>query len=343
MRISCKKKAEFSNDRFGFNVQRTWTSSGPNMEFEESNDGAFAVDNKGNRANFFFTAGYENVQIAGGTAIVPRCLEYQRPWRMFVPTQWLVEKAFADKTNDARWDGSFRMEWNAGIDFTVKGRTVRAGEKAIEITFDDVIIEEEDSVSDDGYTIYKPHAVYQYKDLYNEQGISRENDVEYMFPNLKKFDDTQRQNINYDSNRPYIIARLAETYLIAAEAAYYSTAKGGAQEAARLINVVRERAAYGSKTAEASGLEVAKAAMQINASDIDIDFILDERSREFCGESFRFFDLVRTGRYVERVNTYNPQALGNCQEYHMLRPIPQTQIDLLTDSEQKANYQNPGY
>lgn len=330
-----------------FTVQRTWSSSGPNMEFEESNDGAFAVTNKGNRANFFFTAGYENVKVVSGTstvAIVPRCIEYQRPWRMIVPTKWLVEEAFKDKENDSRWDNSFRMSWNAGIDFTVKGRTVKTGNLAILITFDTVTEESADSVSTSGNgVIYKPYAVYQYDNLFDSDGIIRNTTVDYMYPGLKKFDDTQRQNMNYDSNRPYILARLAETYLIAAEAAFFNTSKGGSTEAARLINVVRTRAAYGSETATNTSLDAAVAAMQISASDVTIDFILDERSREFCGESMRFFDLVRTGRYVDRVNSYNPYAQGNAKDYHCLRPIPQTQIDLLTDETQKANYQNPGY
>lgn len=327
-----------------FTVQRTWSSAGPNMEFEETNDGPFAVTNKGNRANFFFTAGYENVKVAGGTAIVPRSTFYQRPWRMFVPTKWLIEQAFADKENDARWDGSFRMSWDAGVKFTVKGRTVNVGEKAIEITFDDnVTAEANDSVSESGNgVIYKPHAVYMYKNLYDENGFSRENAVEYIYPNLTKFDDTKRQNMNYDSNRPYIVARLAETYLIAAEAAYYNTSKGGAEKAAELINVIRERAAYRAGLTDGE-LATRKSAMDITADDVDIDFILDERSREFCGESLRFFDLVRTGKYVERVEAHNPFAKGNVKEYHTLRPIPQTQIDLLSDPAQKEVYQNPGY
>lgn len=325
-----------------FNVQRTWTSSGPNLVFEESNDGSYAVSNKGNRANFFFTAGYENVRVKAGAsekAIVPRSLVYQRPWRMLMPTKWLVYNAFADKVNDARWDGSFRTEWNAGVDFTVKGRLVKAGELAVKVSLNtNEVAAPEDSVAANG-AIYKPYALYYWGMLYNADGTYKNSVVQYLYPALKKYDDTKRPALNYDSNRPYILARLAETYLIAAEATMFLGNEG---EAASLINVIRDRAAYRTGLT-ATELATRKAALQTSASDINIDFILDERAREMCGESWRWIDLVRTGKLVERTRLHNVKARPNIQEYHCLRPIPQKQIDLLSDPTQKNSYQNPHY
>ena len=58
-----------------------------------------------------------------------------------------------------------------------------------------------------------------------------------------------------------------------------------------------------------------------------MDFIMDERARELLGEMFRWFDLKRWGKLVERVRLYNPDGAPNIKNYHVLRPIPQNQID----------------
>jgi hypothetical protein len=321
-----------------FNVQRTWTASGPNLQFEESNDGTYAVGNKGNRLNFFFTAGYENVKW-GGNAVVPRVILYQRPWRMFIPTAWLVKTAFADKVNDSRWDGSFRTAWIAQAKFptAIKGRFINAGDTAIKVSLNAV---ETPAPADTvvGGVIWKPYALYYWGMLYNADGTFKNGAVQYMYPSLKKFDDTKRPNMNYDSNRPVILAKLSETYLIAAEAVM-STDK---TEAARLINVVRERAAY-RPGLSASTLTTRKAAMDIAPAQVTIDFILDERTRELCGETWRWIDLVRTGKLLDRVKSHNLKGAKNIVDKHLLRPIPQAQIDFLSDPSQKASYQNPGY
>lgn len=325
-----------------FNVQRTWSVSGPNLGFDESNDGPNAVSNKGNRANFFFTAGYENVKVKSGTSekvIVPRSLVYQRPWRMFLPTEWLVFNAFAEKDNDSRWDSAFRTEWNAGADFMVKGQRVNVGELAIKISLNNTEIPApSDSVGANG-VIYKPYALYYWGMLYNADGSYNNSPVQYIYPTLTKYDDTKRAALNYDSNRPYMLARFAETYLIAAEAAMYM---GNTGEAADLINMVRRRAAY-REGLSPSDLNTRQLAMEISSSNVNIDFILDERAREMCGESWRWYDLVRTGKLVERVKLYNPRGKSNIQNFHMLRPIPQSQIDLMSDQAEKEVYQNPGY
>lgn len=325
-----------------FNVQRTWTPGGPNLAFDESNDGENAVSNKGNRANFFFTSGYENVRVQEGTtdkAIIPRSIVYQRPWRMFLPTQWLVFNAYNDKLNDSRWDASFRTEWNAGVNFSVGGRSVKVGELALKISLNSTeTAQPEDSVATNG-AIYKPYALYYWGMLYNSDGTYKNSTVQYVYPCLTKYDDTKRASLNYDSNRPYILARFAETHLIAAEAAMYL---GNTSRAAELVNVVRERAAY-REGLDASELASRKTAMQVSGGDMNIDFILDERAREMCGESWRWYDLVRTGKLLERARAHNPRAKDNIREHHVLRPIPQSQIDLLSDPAQKANYQNPEY
>jgi hypothetical protein len=117
-------------------------------------------------------------------------------------------------------------------------------------------------------------------------------------------------------------------------------------EAATQINVVRARAAASSG---------AVAAMTANTltdlTNTGIDYILDERTRELAGEQMRWMDLVRTGKLVERVKLYNNTAattgatVPNPQPFHVLRPIPQGQIDASRDlTQDNEKYpQNPGY
>ncbi|MFT4093962.1 MAG: RagB/SusD family nutrient uptake outer membrane protein [Niabella sp.] len=77
--------------------------------------------------------------------------------------------------------------------------------------------------------------------------------------------------------------------------------------------------------------------------------VLDERSRELVGEYKRWEDLARTKTLVPRVRAFNFQATSYIQDYHLLRPIPQTYLDgiqlngVALTAEQKAAQQNPGY
>jgi hypothetical protein len=88
---------------------------------------------------------------------------------------------------------------------------------------------------------------------------------------------------------------------------------------------------------------------------ITIDYILAERSREYYGEGYRWFDLVRTQKWGELAQTYTiaGTAVGdhtptvytrNIANYLYLRPIPQSQMDAMDMSATAlAAYQNPGY
>ena len=71
------------------------------------------------------------------------------------------------------------------------------------------------------------------------------------------------------------------------------------------------------------------------------DFILDERSRELCGEMMRWTDLVRTGKLLERVKLHNTDGKNNIKPFQVLRPIPQAQIDATITGTPYT--QNPGW
>jgi len=154
--------------------------------------------------------------------------------------------------------------------------------------------------------------------------------TQYIYPYWMKFadpchyfTDPARSGGGNDHKDRYAI-RLAETLLLRAEA-YVDL--GQTNLAADDINLIRARAN----------------ATPVDPADVDLDYILDERARELYGEENRFITLRRMGKLVERVRALNnnPKNPGlNIQDYHVLFPIPQSQIDLNIDADFP---QNPGY
>ena len=99
----------------------------------------------------------------------------------------------------------------------------------------------------------------------------------------------------HDNGRSYkdwYIMRLAETYLLRAEA---NMLKGDMIGAAADINAVRNRAH----------------ATPVVAGDVTMDLILDERARELYMEEFRISTLMRTGKLLEYILKYNGWAKAN--------------------------------
>ncbi|TKC58456.1 RagB/SusD family nutrient uptake outer membrane protein [Pedobacter hiemivivus] len=246
-----------------------------------------------------------------------RSVIYGRPYIRCVPTNWLTEVAFQERINDTRYNKTFLTTWlcnNASSipkwpnplppgapAGAVSGQNkFSVGDTAIFMPGSDVT---NAKIAATRYLLIPPR-LYDFT----------------LSPYMKKYNDTKRADLNYPSIRPVIVYRLAETYLIAAEAAYM----GGAtqQDALDNINIVRRRAAYPNPN---------PAVMNVTSIP-SIDFILDERSRELCGENVRWLDLVRTGKLIDRIKTknYNPEAAANIQPFHILRPIPQKQIDGVT-------------
>lgn len=160
------------------------------------------------------------------------------------------------------------------------------------------------------------------------------------YPTLSKYEDPQRGVANYPGARPFPVAKLGETYLLAAEAALQS---GNAPQAMTLINVIKLRAAA-RPALTSSEINTRYDAIRLtDAAQVTLDFILDERTRELCGESTRWPDLAVRGKLIERVRLHNTDAAANITpNKHELRPIPREQLDRIID-ENKAQYQNPGY
>lgn len=142
------------------------------------------------------------------------------------------------------------------------------------------------------------------------------------WPSTRKWDWADPNDVSAAGqfgDQPYL--RLAETYLLLAEALFK---QGKLAEAAEALNVVRRRAG----------------ASEITPSDVTLDFILDERSRELMTEEHRRYTLLRTGTWLERTQAFNPIAAPNIMPRDTLLPIPQAVIDAnLT----RVMEQNPGY
>ncbi|MDJ1502980.1 RagB/SusD family nutrient uptake outer membrane protein [Xanthocytophaga agilis] len=134
----------------------------------------------------------------------------------------------------------------------------------------------------------------------------------------------------YAMIKDFILMRLGETYLLLAEAQFK---QGKLEEAAASINVLRERAFPDYPTVG-----------KVSASDITLDFILDERVRELIGEENRRMTLMRTKTLVDRatrLNSNNPvNPLRGLTSTHLLMPIPLSEIQLNKDAVLE---QNPGY
>lgn len=267
--------------------------------------------NGGNNLHLFFGMQYD---VQPG---MKRDIFFGRPFKRLRPTPYLLETCFKDRVNDSRYKKSFRDTWlsnnpganlNASFDDSKPKLTFAAGDTTIFIP---------------GYEMSKAERAKKKYQVLVPSAYS-----EALFPTLTKFFDTKRPDLTYEpGSRDYFVFRLADVYLMLAEAQLKS---GNVSEATKAINMVRTRAGWPGK----------KDAMLITDADMTFEFLMDERARELAGEQTRWMDLKRWGNLVERVQKYNPQAAVNVKAIHNLRPIPQTQIDR---SDVGVFAQNPGY
>ncbi|WP_149915407.1 RagB/SusD family nutrient uptake outer membrane protein [Sphingobacterium cavernae] len=151
-----------------------------------------------------------------------------------------------------------------------------------------------------------------------------------IFPSLKKFSSKE-----YVYDRQYWmgdipIIRLGEVFLIAAEAAIINN--NDVNKAQQYINTLRKRAAVKSRENE----------MIVDASKVNLDFILAERARELAGEQTRWYDLKRAGKLTTAyLRGTNPEILTFDPSKHSTRPIPQTFLDAIANPTEFG--QNTGY
>ncbi len=349
-----------------------------------------------NNSHIFYTARYDDLPM------MKRDLTGMRPYSRLAPTYFTYD--VFDHINDSRFWKVFRTKHRVNKSGVSGGKTYTAGvdlgilyiiNSSTDTRFAKTINNNDPDIlySKTGNTIpqaYVAHAA---------DGLGLE--ANPRFPSLSKHFESARTAINDNRGmRDEILARSAETYLMAAEA---KIRLGSFTEALTYINAVRLRATYkesedrayytdgaASYTTsafvqplsdnsfmtensyyESNNIPVTTASTNLTIASISnlpaedeavitklglssqydrmLCLILNERTRELCGEWLRWEDLSRTKTLVPRVKAYNREAKGNIQDFHNLRPIPQTFLDGIYKNgspltpDEKSAMQNPGY
>lgn len=247
--------------------------------------------------------------------------DYNRRISNFMPTQFLY--MLYNTSKDSRYDATFLSRLYA----TKTDGAIKAGDLRYYFPYPDQPFTASDSIT---VKAANPNVEIirfnQWKQAFNNVGGLEK------FPMINKFYDPNaslpyNNEFAYASTKDVFLFRLAETYLLAAEA-YFKL--GQLDKAAEKLNAIRQRAAKPGQN------------MLITAADVSIDFILDEKAREQAGEYKRWLDLKRTQR-LARAFEYNILTKitnpGGIVDKYYLRPIPQSVIDRDTEGYP----QNPGY
>lgn len=296
------------------NKEFIWTVQG------SGND---ALNHSRSWAPLMFTVRYD---VHGADYGMVRDVANGRPWRHFMPTRHLYNIMVATMDWDNRFEKSFKWVWYVNDESRTKmnpGAVI--GDTALFVPPYKVSEEQ------------KAWAVGKYRiediDTYfnpNSPNGEETSGPREMYPQLIKYQDPTLPDVGLNSSLDIPVMRLAEMYLIAAEALMK---QGKQEEGVQYINTLRKRAAKSEEAYEQH---------KLFATDLTIDAILNERAYELCGEAVgRWTDLKRTGKLLELVRKYNPDARNTIQEKHLLRPIPTSMMDRVTNKDEF--HQNPGY
>lgn len=341
------------------------------------NGGSLTFDNGNAPSNFavwMVTWNYTVIRSKNGAALVSSVQREAnqflgRPFTRMAPPIGVFTNTFADKTNDSRYDGTFatvyRGNWNLqGTGLTTvptltnaNSLTIKPGDPVLSFLNDEpgtaIDYGSGAGASNIGAGVLPNRSDY----VISPKGISR-----VVFPGLWKLGVYRTDNAgglgqpNAGSTRPFPVAKFSEFYLVAAEAAVKGAT--GSMTARNLINVLRARAGkwrWDNNGNVAKAVDNSAALTAATPLVIDINYVLNERSRELFGEGYRWYDLVRTQKWNEFADTYSiggaaygdhtPQTVTRTiKPFHYLRPIPQSQIDgMEMTAAEKVAYQNPNY
>lgn len=330
------RKSEFGVDLWSSYADLWKPSNNKNNKealyiISNATDFGLNYDNNGNRLYQVFQAPYN-----GKPGLVRDLANGYESNRRLMSSLHLLDLFDANK--DARYNAIFQEVWIANTAYTwtaadvatygknpsLVGRRINVGDTAMVATKNVIPNKAQ-----------KPYVVYDRNDIYNANGtiINGRNYV-----NMKKFMDPDRTDANAQPGyKDILVMRLAEMYLISAEA---EMQLGNNSAAAEMVNVLRRRAAQKTPVDRTSE-------MLVTASDIDTDFILDERARELSGEHLRWFDLKRMlgsgtdgSAFAAYIKANNPD-ITEVKNFHILRPIRQEELNALLNGAEFG--QNPGY
>ncbi len=291
-----------------------------------------------------------------------------RPWTRMasIADNFIEGGAWEDavKAIDSRYDATFTLRYHTNFDKAGKADTYVEGANGLQVGPGEVYFSFVDEAtaanidwSADGAGVGAGKLPGRADFVVGVNNISRfKYPINWKIGMYRTDNGSGLGSPNGGSPRPFNIAKFSELYLIAAEAAVKGAS--GSKSARDLVNVLRERAgkqSWSQNDNVAVSVDNSAAMIAATPATITIDFILDERMREFWGEGYRWFDLVRTQTWAEKAGTYRIAGSGatdrelqtvtrNIPANCYLRPIPQSQIDGLemTDAE-KESYQNPAY
>lgn len=147
------------------------------------------------------------------------------------------------------------------------------------------------------------------------------------YKNISSFGDKGKHGMFVDTDFP--LFRLADVYLMYAEAVLRGGTGGDAATALTYINDLRERA-FGDNSAN------------ITAGELTLDFILDERGRELYWEAHRRTDLIRYGQFTDGSLTWDWKGGAEdgvaTDDHFNLYPIPAFDLGLNTNLVQNTDY-----
>lgn len=258
---------------------------------------------------------------------------YGREWMRNMPTRWYLSRF---GKFDKRFGSTFVWAWcklKSDDDVSVN----YLNPSKVSVKCDTVLVRL--PYKYEGDRSLKHYVINDIDDMYDPDTWLPKPNGRSCYNTLKKFLDPTRQAPKDErSYKDLIIFRLGEIYLNAAEAAWRL---GDNPAAVNYLKELRKRAAVGGHEDE----------LNIVESDLNLDFILDERALEMGGEFIRWFDLKRTRTLVDRTLKYNPDARpvekgnpygnGQISDIHFVRPVPQYEMDNILNKDQFK--QNPGY
>ena len=334
---------------------------------EQYNGGSLSYGSGGapdNFAGWMTTWNYSNMNYKG---IVPCQRTDQqhngRPWTRMAPTQECIAM-FTDRDKDSRYDGTFTYVFLTNWDRAGIPAETIDGPNGSKIGINQpflVFLDEDDPTVK--YDVDVSQVIIGQSPNYNYFVVNPSDVSRRMYPTIWKTgpyrtNTTGTGQPNAGSTRPFNLAKYSEFYFIAAEAAVKGAS--GSMSARDLINVIRARAGkweYNNNFEYAMNEDYSAELVAATPQEITIDYILDERLREYCGDGFRWFDLARTQTWEKRAGVYHIKGPGkddikagvqevkrDIKKSNYLFPIPQGQLDSMQmDDAEKAKYQNPGY